>query len=1475
MIPARLTAPLMAVLVILPVPSVLLPDLGEDPVDLGTVSPPLSMDGGSSKALEGFRNLDGHFIENKGQLDNADVRYYALGDPLSVGLTPTGLILTLCGSPDGGTTTASAIHPEMVVFKLNFLGTAPVEPSPCAVATHPTNYFIGNDASRWVQGARSYSEVRYSDIYQDVDLRLYFNEGMLKYEFLVGTDGDPSSIRLGYEGVDDVRVEALTGDMLVRTAIGTIRDSRPIITSTRGERETRIDASFERPEKGVFGFNVPHDVLGQRPFIIDPGLRFSTYLGSAKRDEVFFSTAIDSDGNIMVGGYTGSNDFPTTPGAYNRTWNAYKAFIAKFDPTLSAMLFSTFYGGDESNSLSATFDYSIDVLKDDRILVVGHTTASNFPVTDDAFEEHYQGLSDGYIVVLSGDGGSLLYSSYFGAEQDDGGFSTALLQDGSLLIMGATASSGLPTTPGVFQTTKSKGTDIFLAKFDSSLKRLVFCTYIGGSAEDMCISGGTVGCDLYGDIYLVGYTSSGDFPTTSNAYRRIPQGNLPDMFFMKLTYNASRLLYGTYLGGDGEDYPVWLHVTQIGQAYVLGYTNSKDFPVTVDAADTTLDGAWDGFILALDQYGYPRYCTLFGGDGDDCIYRGVFNPERDLIIFAGETSSTDLPWTTGCYCPVLAGGHNNIFVGGFSRISYSLRYCTYMGSPGTNSQDSSTIRRLSLKREGELVMAGLTKSTDFPTTRSAFMRVGCGLNWDGYLFVLDPTPVPPPVAPTGFSALAGDAHVRLEWDRHINESYVTLGYALFRGLTPDQLDLLANTTANTTYEDTNVTNGKRYYYEVRAINSMGAGEAAGPLEARPMGMLSEPQNLTASTGEGTVVLTWDPPSSTGGVEVLGYHIHRGSSDTNLIPQDSVISQMNFTDTSVLPGTYYWYAVVAYNERGNGTVSTPLQVKALGRASAPTMLKVNAGNGWVDITWGPPESTGGAPILGYMVFRGPSPEEMAPLCSTSPQGLGHNDTTVEGGVVYYYCVVAMTEPGEGRPTEVLSARPTGVPGPPQGLALRAGDKQVRLTWTGPLTDRGMPVTGYRVYLGADPDSLKRVESLGDVREYTRRELENGIMYYFAVSAVNLNGEGPRCAAIPAIPLGVPDAPVNLTASVAVDQVRLRWNPPLDTGAAPFLDYVVLRGASKDALMPLLASPLRDAREYLDTDVELGATYFYSVLAINPYGAEGPRTDCEEVLVAVPPGAITGLTVDAGDGWVNLTWAPPTTTGGLPVTGYIVLKRTVDGDLAEVAYPGETYLKDVYVDNGITYFYAVRAMNRAGSGPYEVVVNATPWGSPPAPEGLTVHLRDGKAVVRWEPPSGPCAPITGYVLMRGNSLTMMKIVAELGLETEYIDSSIEPGKVYYYTVRARAAVGDGTEAKPARIQVPEDLGLLKVATIAIGVLFMVLVMFLIAGWQRARTVRADEEHEGEHRGEHTVDDQGPPEDSSDADPVGEGTDKGVGP
>jgi Beta-propeller repeat len=329
-------------------------------------------------------------------------------------------------------------------------------------------------------------------------------------------------------------------------------------------------------------------------------LLFSTFLGGGGFD-VGFISFFDRAGNVHVEGDTGSPDFPTTPGSFQPTFGGggSDGFVVKLRPNGARLAYSTFVGGSGADG---AHDGELD--KAGNFYIDGFTESTDFPTTQGAFQPSFGGgVRDAWAAKLNKTGTALVYSTYLGGEGDEDVFDLTTDRSGSAYIPGETNSADFPVTPGAFQTTFQDGDlDGYLTKLDPTGTRAVYSTYLGGSGADQT---GTVRVDRRGVAHVAGSTSSTDFPVTRGAIQRTYGGGLADAFLLLLSRDGSRLRFGSYLGGSGEDASVgagsWLDGK--GNWFVPGTTTSTDFPVTPGAFQTANAGGFDVFLVkvALDR----------------------------------------------------------------------------------------------------------------------------------------------------------------------------------------------------------------------------------------------------------------------------------------------------------------------------------------------------------------------------------------------------------------------------------------------------------------------------------------------------------------------------------------------------------------------------------------------------------------------------------------------------------------------------------------------------------------------------------------------------------------------------------------------------------------------------------------------------------------------------------------------------------
>jgi hypothetical protein len=365
-------------------------------------------------------------------------------------------------------------------------------------------------------------------------------------------------------------------------------------------------------------------------------LVYCTYLGgSGSGADLGSGIAVDSAGDAYVTGQTETRDFPTTPGAFERTsFGGPHAFVTRLNSTGSALIYSTLLGGTDNGS---DFGSAIAVGAGGAAYVTGQTSASDFPTTPGAFKRTLGGGQHAFVTRLNGSGSSLDYSTYVGGNGFDLGSGIAVDAGGNAYITGQTTSSNFPITPGAFNPTSGFVANAFVSKLNPAGSALVYSTFLGkGDGHGSAV-------DAAGNAYVTGHTDSATFPTTPGAFRRTFGGDRfgrgDDAFVTRLNSTGSGLLYSTYLGGSAFDVGNGIAVDGSGNAYVVGQTGSADFPTTAGALQRTFGGFFDAFVAKLNPNGSALiYSTYFGGTASDSA-NGIAVDADENAYVTGETFS--------------------------------------------------------------------------------------------------------------------------------------------------------------------------------------------------------------------------------------------------------------------------------------------------------------------------------------------------------------------------------------------------------------------------------------------------------------------------------------------------------------------------------------------------------------------------------------------------------------------------------------------------------------------------------------------------------------------------------------------------------------------------------------------------------------------------------------------------------------------
>ncbi len=446
---------------------------------------------------------------------------------------------------------------------------------------------------------------------------------------------------------------------------------------------------------------------------IPPGslhVAFATYLGGTGVD-MARDVAVDAQGNTYVSGSTQSPDFPTTPGAYDRTYNSSgqflsDAFVAKFGPS-GNLIWSTLVGGPNYERA-----YALELDPQGYVYIAGRAGAG-FPVTAGAFQTTFAGgvddpgygAQDGFICKLKPDGSAVVWCSYFGV--DDGRIirDIAVDQNGDVYVGSTTNNGGFPSAwfTNAFQKTKHAGTltDLIVAKVKSDGSKVLWATYIGGTGDEG--TSPSIRVDAQGYATIVSGVTSTDLPTVNAA--QSTNGGGRDFYIARLAPDGSSLVYGTYLGGNGDE-ATETHGVALdaqGNATVSGVTFSSNFPTTTGVVQPNIGGGGqDMFVARYSKTGTKLAATYLGGSGLDGP-QGVAVDGQGNVFVSGLATGT-FPTTVPRLGP---GGGADLTATEFSPGLDSIKYSIRIGG----SMDEAS-RGSAVDANGGFHFAGETLSTD-------------------------------------------------------------------------------------------------------------------------------------------------------------------------------------------------------------------------------------------------------------------------------------------------------------------------------------------------------------------------------------------------------------------------------------------------------------------------------------------------------------------------------------------------------------------------------------------------------------------------------------------------------------------------------------------------------------------------------------------------------------------------------------------
>ena len=643
------------------------------------------------------------------------------------------------------------------------------------------------------------------------------------------------------------------------------------------------------------------------------------------------------------------------------------------------------------------------------------------------------------------------------------------------------------------------------------------------------------------------------------------------------------------------------------------------------------------------------------------------------------------------------------------------------------------------------------------------------------------------------------------------------------------------TATSTSYTFTGLTNGTLYYFQVAAVNISGIGTYSAQTTATPSTIPGAPVITSSTSNQNqTSTVSWTAPSDNGGSPISSYNLQYSTSSSGewlpSTPYTVTAPITSYTFTGLTNGTLYYFQVAAVNPSGQGqyssqstnleqstSVATPSTTP-----SAPVITSSTPNQTQTCIvSWTAPPDNGGAAITGYYLqYRASSSGEWLPTTPyiVSAATTSRTFTGLTNGTEYYFQVAAVNISGVGTysaQTTNSSATPSTIPGAPVITSSDSNENQMSVvSWAAPSDNGGTVITGYILQYSTNSNgpwlpslpSLPLKPSPATALTYTFTGLTDGVIYYFQVAAVNLNGAGPYSTQTldsTARPSTVPNAPLIVFSTTRQNTIStVKWDTlnKYEDGGKPIKSYNLQYSTSSSG--PWLPTTpytlLAPATSYTFTDLTNGTEYYFQVAAINVIGT-GPYSAQSSTTKAIPSTISDAPVITSSTSKQNQTstvsWTAPSDNGGSPISSYNLQYST---NLSEW-FPktphtlSESTSSYTFTDltNGTEYYFQIAAINANGRSKYSTQTTnstATPSTIPTYPViTYSISNQNQTSTVIWtEPSDNGGSPISSYNLQYSTSSSGPWLPTTpytlLAPATSYTFTDLTNGTLYYFQVAA---------------------------------------------------------------------------------------------
>ncbi len=624
------------------------------------------------------------------------------------------------------------------------------------------NYYLGNNPAKWADNCKAYDVIIYKDMYPGIDLKFYSNQSHLKYDFILKKGANPNIIKFKYSGVENFKLQ--DQKLIAKTKYNTIIENIPYSYQTDKRGNVKEVACSYIVKNNEVSFSFPKGYKKNQALTIDPELVFSTFSGSTA-DNFGYTACFDNAGNLYSGGIvfgvglptttgesfsggltdigilkydstgskllyatyigglsednphslvvnnnnelvimgsTGSQNYPTSENAFDKTFNGGSLFnvfgaspngdykngsdiiITKLD-NMGRLIASTFIGGSGNDAVlkiapSGTYvnklirnygDYfrgDIIFDEDNNIYVASSTDAVDFPVTSPIQNIYGGGNSDAVVFSLNQDLSTLRWSTYLGGTDDDAAYSVKLDAKNNVYVGGGTASNNYPTTGNTIHPNYNGAIDGFITTIDQVGDSIRHSTYLGTSNYDQAYF---IDLDIEENVFAFGQTK-GDYPVTPGSYSNPNSGQ----FIHKLNNSLDSTIFSTVFGSGTKEpniSPTAFLTNECDNIFLSGWGgsvnnrnsinngNTGGMPITNDALIKNTDSS-DFYLMALSSDGKKLlYATFFGAtnNGGDHVDGGTSRFDKRGIVYQSVCScggsADNFPTTEGAWSEINKG----------------------------------------------------------------------------------------------------------------------------------------------------------------------------------------------------------------------------------------------------------------------------------------------------------------------------------------------------------------------------------------------------------------------------------------------------------------------------------------------------------------------------------------------------------------------------------------------------------------------------------------------------------------------------------------------------------------------------------------------------------------------------------------------------------------------------------------------------